>query len=181
MRIINEKVRAVAIAPKRKKVNGNKYPGNLCTQFRERLVFGVAPDQPGHLTLTLLHPGVLRKILWRPSSRNRGEAHIYKEIEIRGEREVAMVLHEILNSFKGRLWKSFGLRSFCSLCLLFLAPQRISIRYVCGARPIRVGEPVWRSAPILIFPPMFLAFGWERDSTKPALIPDPSLILDPCS
>ena len=180
MRTINEKVRVIAIAPNRKKVNGEEHPRDLFTQFRERLVFGVAPDQPRQLTLTLLHPGILRKILWRPSSRNQGESHIYKEIEIRGEREVAMVLCEILNSYKGRLWKSFCLRSFCTLCLMFMAPQRISIRYVAGARPIRVGEPEWLAAPILIFPPMFLAFGWESGSTKPAFIPDPSLILDPC-
>ena len=142
-------------------LNADMNPRDFFTRFWERLVFCVESDQPSRFTLTLLNPGVLRKLLWRPSSRKQGEAHIYKEIEIKGDREVAMVLREIMNSFKGKLWGSFGLQSLCYIFLYFLAPQRISIRYVCGARPPRVGEPVGRSASITILAPIFFAFGWD--------------------
>jgi len=176
-----EHKKRLGIQIKREKVNADMQSHDFFTRFWERSVFGVKPDQPSRFTLTLLNPGVLRKIIWRTSSRKQGEDHIYKEIEIKGDREVAMVLREILNSFKGKKWGSFGLRIFCYLCLYFLAPQRISIRYVCGARPLRVGETVGRSAPITICSPMFFAFGWERDTIQPAFISNPPLILDPCS
>ena len=145
-----------------------------------RKIFWRLSSRKRQFTLAISHPGVLRKIFWRPGARKQGEAHIFKEIEIEGNREVAVVLREILNGFEGKVWGSFGLRSFCYLCLYFLSPQRISIRYVCGARPLRVGEPVGLSASITICPPIFFAFGWEKASIQPAFISDPSLILDPC-
>ena len=203
--IIDKKDRAIEITPiKRENVNAGNPPRNFCTRFWESLVFGVKPDPPSRFTLAISHPGVLRKIFWRLSSRKRqftlaishpgvlrkifwrpgarkqGEAHIFKEIEIEGNREVAVVLREILNGFEGKVWGSFGLRSFCYLCLYFLGPQRISIRYFCGARPLRVGEPGGLSVPIVISPPMFFTCGWQRASIKPASISEPALILDPC-